>query len=276
MQVLTHTKHQQKKYINFYSEGVNFFYLRTLYINVYRFLDMKKVFITFILFVSLLIEMKAQTVQYVDAIRFKQLIATEDAILLDVRTPGEYSRGHIQGSTLINISDPDFESKVSLLQKDKTILIYCLSGSRSAAGASYLEQKGFKKIYAMQQGLMDWNRQGYALEQSSQAVASAGTTYTEQSFDKLLKENKLVLVDFYAVWCAPCKAMSPVMDKVSTDFKGKARVEKVDVEAIKAITTAYQVQSVPGFVLFKQGKKVWSQNGIISYADLAVVIKKYL
>jgi thioredoxin 1 len=123
---------------------------------------------------------------------------------------------------------------------------------------------------------MDWNRQGYVVVQSSQAVASTSATYTEQTFSKLLQANKLVLVDFHAVWCAPCKAMNPIIDKVSTDFKGKAKVEKVDVENNKVITAAYQVQTVPGFVLFKDGKEVWSHTGIISYDDLAVVIKKYL
>ena len=88
--------------------------------------------------------------------------------------------------------------------------------------------------------------------------------------------NKLVLVDFHAVWCAPCKAMSPVIDKVSADFKGKAKVEKVDVEVNKEITTAYQVESVPGFVIFKDGKKVWSHKGTISYNDLSGVLKKYM
>ncbi len=235
---------------------------------------MKQIILSLILLVSLVAQMKAQMVQNVDAIKFKQLIATEDAILLDVRTPGEYSRGHIKGSTSINIADPEFVTKVGLLQKDKTMLIYCLTGSRSSVSASYMSRMGFKKIYNLQQGIMDWNREGYAIEQSSQAVASTGTTYTEQSFTRLLKENKLVLVDFHAVWCAPCKAMNPVIDKVSTDFKGKAKVEKVDIEINKAIATSYQVQSVPGFVLFKDGKKIWSHNGTISYNDLSVVIKK--
>lgn len=244
--------------------------------NVCRFIDMKRIILVFFLFGLLIAETKAQTVQYVDAIKFKQLIASEEAILLDVRTPQEYSRGHIEGSTSINISDPDFASKINLLQKDKTILVYCLSGSRSAAAAGYMEKIGFKKIYALQRGIMDWSKQGYALEQSAQMVASTSTVYTEQSFDKLLKENKLVLVDFNATWCAPCKAMNPIIDKVSTNFKGKARVEKVDVEANKAITTAFQVQSIPGFVLFKAGEKVWSHSGTISYEDLSVVIKKYL
>jgi thioredoxin len=217
----------------------------------------------------------AQSVQDVDAVKFKSLISP-DALLLDVRTPGEYSRGHIQGSTNINISDPEFSSKVNMLQKDKTILVYCLSGSRSDAAAAYLSRQGFKKIYSLNRGIMTWSRQGFPLEQSSQTIASKATSYTEQDFSKLLKDNKLVLVDFNAVWCAPCKQMNPVVDKISAEFKGKARVEKVDVEANKTITTAYQVQSIPGFVLFKDGKKVWSHNGIISYEDLSGVIKKYL
>lgn len=237
---------------------------------------MKKLILSFLLLVALVSGLKAQSVQSVDAIKFKQLTGTENATLLDVRTPGEYSRGHIEGSTNINISDPGFVSKVNLLQKDKTVLVYCLSGSRSDAAASSMSRMGFKKIYTLQQGIMTWSGQGYPLVQSSEVVASNSPIFTEQSFDKLIKENKLVLVDFHAVWCAPCKAMNPVIDKVSANFKGKAKVEKVDVEANKAITDAYQVQSVPGFVLFKAGKKVWSHNGIISYDDLSVVIKKYL
>ncbi|MDP3912863.1 MAG: thioredoxin domain-containing protein [Bacteroidota bacterium] len=237
---------------------------------------MKRIFLTLLIIVALFTDLSAQVAQNVNAIKFKELTTAGDAIILDVRTPGEYSRGNIQGSTLINIADPNFVSKISLLQKDKTILIYCLTGSRSSVAANYMMKMGFKKIVNLQQGIMDWNRQGYPVVQSSQAVASTSATYTEQTFSKLLQANKLVLVDFHAVWCAPCKAMKPIIDKVSTDFKGKAKVEKVDVENNKVITAAYQVQTVPGFVLFKDGKKVWIHTGIISYDDLAVVIKKYL
>ena len=237
---------------------------------------MKQVILTLFLFVTVWIDVNAQDLQHVNAVKFKELIAKEDAILLDVRTPEEYSRGHIAGSTSIDIADPAFVSKLNLLQKDKTILIYCLSGSRSYAAANYMIKNGFKKIYNLQRGMMEWNQQGFASEQSSQVVASTSTAFTEQSFSKLLKDNKLVLVDFNAVWCAPCKAMMPVIDKLSVDFKGKAKVEKVDIEINKVITAAYQVQTIPGFVLFKDGKKVWSHNGVISYDDLALAIKKFI
>lgn len=238
---------------------------------------MRKLILISVLFVAVWSEVNAQALQNVDALKFKELIAKEDAILLDVRTPGEYSRGHIAGSTSIDISDPAFVSRINLLQKDKTILIYCLSGSRSEVAANYMIKIGFKKIYNLKApALMEWNQRGFALEQSSKMVASTTTKYTGQSFDKLLKDNKVVLVDFHAVWCAPCKAMNPVLDKVSTNFKGKARVEKVDVEANKEIAAAYQVQSVPGFLIFKDGKKVWSHNGTISYDELTLALKKFL
>jgi len=238
---------------------------------------MKKIILTLFVFISVLVEGNAQSVQAVDAVKFKELIATtKDAILLDVRTPAEYSRGHIAGSTAIDISDPAFVTRINLLQKDNTILLYCLSGSRSYSAANYMSEHGFKKIYHLQRGLMDWNQRGFALEQSSQTVASNSTAFTGQSFGKLLKDNKVVLVDFNAVWCAPCKAMNPVIDKISTDFKGKAHIEKVDVEANTEIATAYQVQSIPGFLIFKDGKKVWSHNGVISYDELTGVLKKFL
>ena len=237
---------------------------------------MKHLFLGIMLFLSLFSGLNAQEVKNVDAATFKDMIAKGNMILLDVRTPGEYARGHIQGSTTINIADPDFTSKVGLLQKDKTVLVYCLSGSRSNSAANYMAKNGFKKIITLQHGLMDWNQNGFALEQSSQPVASTSTVYTEQSFNQLLKDNKLVLVDFNAVWCAPCKAMMPVIDKLSVDFKGKAKVEKVDVEVNKVITSAFQVQTIPGFVIFKDGKKVWSHNGPISYEELSLTIKKFI
>ena len=87
--------------------------------KVYRFVDMKKIIAILVFSLGLIIDLSAQSVENVDAVKFKDLIGKGNMILLDVRTPGEYSRGHIQGSTLIDISDRNFASKVSMLQKDK-------------------------------------------------------------------------------------------------------------------------------------------------------------
>jgi thioredoxin len=219
---------------------------------------------------------QAQTVKNVDASQFQKLVQSGEGVILDVRTPQEFSRGHIEGATLINVADPSFVSKVNLLQKDKPVYVYCLTGSRSNAAANYMVKNGFAKVYELQYGIMDWTRHGFPLKQSDAAVASKSTQYTPQSFQQLIQSESVVLVDFNAPWCAPCKAMSPVIEKLAKDYHGKAKVEKVDVESNKAISDAYQIQSIPGFILFKDGQKVWSHKGVISYDQLSEELKKYL
>ena len=218
----------------------------------------------------------AQTVQHVNADKFQELIHSGEGVILDVRTPEEYSRSHIEGSTLINVADQNFVTKIALLQKDKPVYLYCLTGSRSAAAANYMAKIGFGELYNLQHGIMDWSRKGLTTVQSNATVASESMAYTEQSFQQLIQSEKVVLIDFHAPWCAPCKNMSPVIEKLAEDFKGKAKVEKVDVEANDAITKAYQVQSIPGFILFKEGQKVWSHKGMISYDELSDLINNNL
>jgi thioredoxin 1 len=239
-------------------------------------MNMIKILLSFALIFILTIGVSAQILEQVDAVQFKELVKPGEGVILDVRTPQEYSRGHIEGSTLINISDREFISKINLLQKDKPVYLYCLTGSRSSAAARYMAKMGFKELYNLQRGIMDWNRKGFPVVQSKVAVASASVTYSEKSFRQLIDSKKVVLIDFHAPWCVPCKKMSPVIEKLAKDYEGKATVEKVDVEANKAISESYQVQSIPGFVLFKDGQKVWSHKGMISYDELSKTIQQYL
>lgn len=218
----------------------------------------------------------AQVVERVNATKFKQLIEQGNAIILDVRTQGEYSRGHIKGSTLLDVSDPAFTSKVSFVQKDKTILLYCLSGSRSRAVAGFMQKQGFKQIYELANGLIEWNQLGYQLEKAAAPVAGNSKKYSEQVFAQLLKSNKLVFIDFQAIWCAPCKEMNPVIDKMAARYKDKITVEKIDIEANQEITAKYKVQTIPGFLLFKEGKLAWSHSGAMSYEELEKQIKAFL
>ena len=81
----------------------------------------------------------AQAVKHVDARKFQELTQAENGVILDVRTPQEYSHGHIEGSTLISVSDREFVNKINLLQKDKPVYLYCLTGSRSNSAARYEE-----------------------------------------------------------------------------------------------------------------------------------------
>jgi thioredoxin 1 len=218
----------------------------------------------------------SQTVVNVDAVKFSQIIQSGNGIVLDVRTPQEYSRGHIANSTLINISDRDFTNKVTMLQKDKPIYVYCLSGSRSRSAADYLAKNGFSQVYNLQHGLMEWQSNNLPLEQSATIAASNSKIYTDSDFKTMTSSNKLVFVDFNAVWCAPCKTMNPVIDELAENYKQKVRVEKIDMEANRELAQSLDVQSIPGFVLFKNGQKIWSGKGVISYEDLKKLLEKNL
>lgn len=218
----------------------------------------------------------AQEIKNVDSKEFSEIIKSGDGIILDVRTPQEYSQGHIENSTLISTNDREFVEKVSLLQKGKPIYVYCLTGSRSRAVANYLSKNGFNKVYNLSRGVMEWQQYGYALTKSANPIASDSKTYDQAEFNKLLNSKNVVLIDFHAPWCAPCKQMSPIIEKLQKEYTGKATIEKVDIVTNKTIKDNYNIASIPGLIIFKNGKEVWKHTGLISYVDLSKVINKYL
>jgi thioredoxin 1 len=82
-----------------------------------------------------------------------------------------------------------------------------------------------------------------------------------QSFKEIISGEKPVLVDFYADWCGPCKMMTPVIQQVSKELGDAVRVLKVDVDRNQSAAKAYQIQGVPTFMIFKNGKIMWRQSG---------------
>jgi len=94
----------------------------------------------------------------------KEIIDKGEVFILDVRTPGEYASGHIKNSTLLAVQDiPANELIIKLkeLPKDRSILVYCRSGSRSVAASTILAGNGFSHVYNMQGGITEWMNAGY-------------------------------------------------------------------------------------------------------------------
>jgi thioredoxin 1 len=84
-----------------------------------------------------------------------------------------------------------------------------------------------------------------------------------ENFNKLIGSSTPVLVDFYADWCGPCKAMSPAVQEVGKEVEGKARVIKVNIDKNQGAATHYNVRAVPTFIIFKNGQQVWRHSGMI-------------
>ncbi len=80
-------------------------------------------------------------------------------------------------------------------------------------------------------------------------------TLTDKNFQQQTK-NRLVLVDFWAEWCAPCRMMAPILNEVAAELDGKAFVGKVDVQQYQDLSTKFKIRGIPTLILFKDGKEV--------------------
>lgn len=97
----------------------------------------------------------------VDAATFKNLIASGNGIVLDVRTPEEVAHGIIPDAYVIDIYQSGFEEKIQSLPKDKEVYVYCAVGGRSRQAADILMDNGFSKVYNLSGGLVEWKRNGF-------------------------------------------------------------------------------------------------------------------
>jgi len=102
-------------------------------------------------------------------------------------------------------------------------------------------------------------------------------TITEASFDQeVLKSDLPVMVDFWAVWCGPCKVLGPIVEELANDYAGKLKVGKVNVDENNALAAKYGVMSIPTLKFFKGGKLVGEMIGAAPKASIESEIKKHI
>lgn len=100
---------------------------------------------------------------------------------------------------------------------------------------------------------------------------------TDANFDQhVLQSNQPVLVDFWAPWCGPCKMIAPALDQLATEYAGKAKVVKVDVDQNQQTALKYHVRSIPMLLVFKNGQVQGTQIGAVGKSQLAQMLDKAL
>lgn len=95
------------------------------------------------------------------------------------------------------------------------------------------------------------------------------------NFNTIIDSNQAVLVDFHADWCGPCKMLAPILKQVKEELKETIKIVKIDVDKNPVLASKYQVRGVPTMILFKNGKQLWRQSGVLQKNDIITTVKQY-
>jgi thioredoxin len=195
---------------------------------------------------------------------------TPSAFVIDVRTPEEFAKGHLLNAKNFNWNGENFQKQVSPLDKTMPVFVYCLSGGRSSAAATKMREDGFTNVYELKGGIMKW-RAANLPETTGDATFAPGMS--RQQFDALLVPDKIVLIDFYADWCAPCKLMKPYLEEIAADMKDKVQVIRINADDNQPLLRELKIDELPVLQVYKNKSLGWTNTGFISKEDVLKHLK---
>lgn len=195
------------------------------------------------------------------------LTAESKAQILDVRTAGEFQGGHIEGALNADVSSESFQQVASSLDKDKSVFVYCLSGARSASAAGMLKEMGFKSIVNLTGGMLAWQSANLPVA-TGEAKPAGSAGLTEATFAEKIKGKPMVIIDYNATWCGPCKQLSPILKEWVKAQNGKVELIEIDVDENQELAKSKKIEAIPYLEMYKNGVKTWSSVGLIGKEEL--------
>ncbi|MEI6509212.1 MAG: rhodanese-like domain-containing protein [Bacteroidota bacterium] len=126
---------------------------------------MKNIFFAILMIATFTVIAQNGKIAILSPADFNQKIKTEKGIILDVRTPGEFKKGHLKGARLLDIFSDAFETEINKMDKNTTYYVYCQSGGRSGEATELMHKKGFKVVYDLDGGFGRWKSQNLPFEQ---------------------------------------------------------------------------------------------------------------
>lgn len=232
-------------------------------------------------FVMLLFLMQScnQTKNISGLLDAKQFAAVSDSLtdeqLIDVRTPEEYAEGHIANAVNMDWNGDNFSTESAKLDKTKPVMVYCLSGGRSADAADYLRKNGFTKVYELNHGILGWKAEHLPVTTGEKTTSAQENTSTVSiaTYNTLITSQTIVLVDFSATWCGPCKRLAPRLDELVREMGDQFKLVKLDSDRDSELANAMNITSLPTLLLYKGGKLVWRNEGLVEKEVIADQIK---
>jgi len=199
-----------------------------------------------------------------------KIASTPDAVVMDVRTPGEFESGSITNAVNIDFREKYFEKRVKDLDVNKTYFVYCLSGGRSGEAAAFMRNNGFKNVFELAGGMMAWNKAGLPMNMHS--AQPVGDKISADAYKVMTASDKIVLIDFYAPWCGPCRQMLPLIEELSKEYKGKATIIRINIDENKNLTKQLGIDEIPFFKLYKNGEEKGNFIGQLDRASFVRIL----
>jgi thioredoxin 1 len=206
----------------------------------------------------------------VDASAFNEKMkSSTDLTLLDVRTPEEFTAGHLPKALNIDWNGDQFNAATEKIDKSKPVFVYCMSGGRSHSAAQDLQKRGFKNVTELKGGILKWRSAGLAEEGGATSnTTSTLAEMTKMDMDKMIIENKLIIFDFFAEWCGPCKKLKPELEALEAAHKDQVKVVRIDVDKNKTLARELQITEIPIIMIYKNKQIQWTGTGYFPMKDI--------
>jgi rhodanese-related sulfurtransferase len=204
-----------------------------------------------------------------NAAAYKEAIAAKNIQVLDVRTAAEFNGGHIKHALQANwLDQKEFTDRTQHLDKNLPVYVYCQAGARSASAQAALEAKGYKVIN-LEGGMSNWKMNGFPVD-----GAGDKAQMRVEDLNTTTSSNKIVLVEVGADWCPPCRKMLPVLETLKQKPAAPFYFLRVDggndIEVMKSLNA----EGLPTFILFKNGKEIWRQEGLVTVEEFNAALSK--
>lgn len=205
----------------------------------------------------------------VNADEFEKGLLKDSIQVLDVRTADEYNNGHIKEALLADWNNQSqFRERVQYIDKNRSVYIYCLVGARSAAAAEWMRKNGFTDVIELQGGFNVWKQNNKPVEGRSNE-----RQMTAEEYWNSIPKDQTALVDFGAVWCPPCVKMEPVLEEIKKDPALHFSFLKIDAGVHTSVMKSLNVEPIPVFIIYKNGKEVWRKKGLVTKEEFTAQLK---
>jgi thioredoxin 1 len=149
--------------------------------------------------------------------------------------------------------------------------VYCLSGGRSGSAADKMRKAGFENVVEMPGGMIEWRANN--LPETKISRTAKGMSL--EQYQALLPSDKLVLIDFYADWCAPCKKMKPYLERIAVEMADKVTLVRIDADENVELCKKLNVTALPVLKLYKDNELAWENEGYIEEREVKEQFRKH-